>query len=61
MKYINEKTDEGIKTIRCIDPKNYKTNIQYLKEVVYQVFTYRKNGRDAYISNRATKEYYNKM
>ena len=60
MKYINSKTSEGIETLSCIDPKEFQTRKLYLKEIVKQVFDYRLSGHDAYVSQRATKEWYSR-
>jgi len=58
MKYINCRTSEGIETLSCIDRKEFKRKTDYLKEIVKQVFCYRQSGHDAYVSQRATKDWY---
>jgi hypothetical protein len=60
MKYFNLKTNYGIETIDCLDQFDFISYKDYRKELIRLLNEYRIAGMNVYISQRATKDYYNK-
>ncbi len=60
MKYFNLKSSYGIETVDCLDQKDFISFKVYRKELIRLLNEYRLSGMNVYISQRATKEYYNK-
>jgi hypothetical protein len=59
MKYFNIKTNYGVETIDQLDRKDFSTYSEYIAELKRLKNEYRLAGMDIYLSQRATKEWYN--
>ncbi len=59
MKYFNIKTNYGVETIDQLDRRDFSTYSEYIAELKRLKNEYRLAGMDIYLSQRATKEWYN--
>ena len=59
MKYFNIKTNYGVETIDQLDRNDFNSYKEYITELKRLKSEYRLSGMDIYLSQRATKEWYN--
>ena len=59
MKYFNIKTNYGVETIDQLDRNDFETYKDYVAELRRLKNEYRLAGMNVYLSQRATKEWYN--
>lgn len=57
MKYLNLKTSQGVETVDEVNPKDFKNNKEFKKELKRLVNEYHLCNMPVYISNRATKDW----
>lgn len=59
-RYINCKTDQGIKTISLFNLKEYKNKKEFFRDILLMLKIQKLFGHDAWMSKRATKTFYKK-
>jgi len=60
MRYFNLKTNQGIETVDCLNPKDFATYKEFRTELARLKGEYRLAGMNVYVSQRATNEYNSK-
>ncbi len=58
IRYINAKTNQGVETLSQEDSKDYENKKLFWKELLQNCQDYQMSGHEAWISRRATKEWY---
>lgn len=55
MRYLNLKTSHGTETVDELNPKDFSTYREFVKELKRLVKEYHISGMDVYVSQRACK------